>query len=191
MEVMVTLAFASILVVVAVPAVGSLRDGQHVDQIISVAQELSQAATRCYRDTGRHALELTPAPDGSSYTHPRFHQLSMAQEIQGWNGPYLTQPLSREANPFGGAVYLQNDLGASPAHGFILKGIAGGAQKGPGQFVVFHGIPERIAQAVDRILDENTASKRRWRDTGRVEWAPGGGGSLSICLMKPTEEKQP
>ena len=182
-EVLITISLATILVVVAVPAVGSFRDRTHADEIIELAKKLSAASIQYQKDVGHPAIEFSTSLDGDSYGAPRFHQLSMRQSIRGWNGPYLDAPLNQTHNPLGGAIYLQDSLAATPASGFSLNGIAGKRSAGPGQFVVFHNIPVRVAQQVDEILDQEMVAKRRWQSTGRVEWAPGGGGSLSICLL--------
>ncbi len=182
-EVLITISLATIIVVVAVPTVGTLKDNSDANQIVGVAKSLSAAVVQYRKDVGSCAIEFSASADGNSYVHPRFHQLSMPQPIRGWNGPYMDAPLSRSQNPFGGSIYLQSDLGATPASGFSLNGIANKKSKGSGQFVVFHNVPRRVAEEVDKILDENSTNRRRWQDTGRVEFAPGGGGSLSICLL--------
>ncbi len=182
-EVFITMALAAIFIVVAVPSVGKFNDQQHAEKIIDLAEQLSEASLQFRKDVGRGAIEFTSSQDGQSYSHPKFHELSMPQSIQGWRGPYLSTPLARDHNPFGTAIYVQNSLSASPAHGFSLHGLTGTESQGDGQFVVFHGIPKRVAEHVDNILDKKTKSNRNWHRVGRVEWAPGGGGSLSICLL--------
>jgi hypothetical protein len=122
-EVLTIVALAAILLVVAIPTIGGFRDHRHAQRIVDLAEELSSAAVSFRKDVGRAAIEFTASRDGESYVHPRFHELSMPQSSRGWQGPYLDQPLSRDMNPYGQAIYLQNDLSASPAHGFVLHGL--------------------------------------------------------------------
>lgn len=187
-EVLITISLAAILIVVAIPAVGNFRDNRNAQQIVDLAEKLSAACVAFHKDVGRPAVEFTASKDGVSYVHPRFHELSMPQSIRGWQGPYIEEPLSREMNPFGQSIYLQSKLSAYPAHGFVLHGITQKKSEGPGQFVVFHGVPSRVGEQIDAILDEKVGGRQTWKSRGRVEWAPGGGGSLSICLTDSKSE---
>ena len=186
-EVLITVSFTVIILSVAVPSVGKIRDGGRAEAIMAIAKDMGQAAESYYQDTGKLAIEFTASPDGDSYTHPRFHQLSMPQELAGWNGPYLEQPLVVTQNPYNSSIYLLSDLSAPPAHGFRLKRGDASLTKGKGQYIVFHGVPKRVARSIDSRLDKTAKNTSGWKEKGRVEWAPGGGGTLSILLLEETK----
>ncbi|MCA9321644.1 MAG: hypothetical protein KDB53_12965 [Planctomycetes bacterium] len=188
-EFLITIAFLVVLLSVAVPSFGNLRDGERASQILELTEELGRACERHRKDTGRPAIEFSPARGGHSYSQPRFHELSMPQPLPGWKGPYLASPLSLDQNPYGAAIYLQNRLGASPANGFDLHGSGKSEQTGAGQFVVFYGIPERVAREIDQRLDGSLEDlDGSWRLNGRVEWIPSSGGALSIFISSEAFE---
>ena len=183
-EFLITIAFMIVLLSVALPSAGSLRDADRAGDILKMTEKLAEASAAYRRDTGKSAIEFSPARGGHSYTQPRYHLLSMKQADPKWRGPYLDRPLSLDDNPYGGAIYLQNNLTASPANGFDLHGSGNAEQHGPGQFVVFYGVPERIARSVDEKLDGGLAERGAgWRHTGKVEWSPASGGALCVYLM--------
>ena len=181
-DVLLTIAFSTILLSVAIPGIGLMRDNYRRDEIVELINDIGRSSHRFLKDTGQPAIEFAAAKDGQSYVHPRYHQLSMPQEIQGWRGPYLKSPLSCSDNPYGASIYIIDKLNVSPAHGFDLKA-NGEIVGGPGQFVVLYGVPERIAKMVDTVIDDEFCESASWDSVGRVEWAPGGGGSLSVHLL--------
>ncbi len=189
-ELLITVAFVAIVVSVGVPSIGNLRDSNRAKHILDVTSALTSACVRHARDTGRMAVEFTAARGGHSYTQPRFHALSMPQRDPKWKGPYLDRPLTLEDNPYGGAIYLQNNLSASPANGFDLHGVGTAEQQGPGQFCVFYGIPERVARSIDASLDKALSDEPgdAWRYTGKVEWSPSAGGALMIYIMSAKKQ---
>ncbi|MEE9393667.1 MAG: hypothetical protein V3W41_14285 [Planctomycetota bacterium] len=169
-----------LVLAVAFPAAGKIRGDRRVAELIDTTRTLETACRQHYADTKTFALEFSPSRTGQ-YSSPRYHQLSMSPGTSGWRGPYLEQPLSSEDNPFGGAVYLQNKLGADPARGFKLRSSTPSAplRDGPGQYIVFYGVPKEIALAVNERLD---GDDQEWQEQGRVEWQPSGGGALIIKL---------
>lgn len=189
-EVLIGLAVAALVAAVALPAAGRITGDARVDGVLDTLHRLESATARHLHDTGGTAVEFSPSPNGGAYGRPRYHQLAMSQDTPGWRGPYLERPLSREDNPLGGVIYLQNQLDAAPAQGFRLQGAGGPLTTGEGQFVVFHDVPEDVADRVDRQLDRELRDDAGdWAASGRVEWTPGGGGSLSIWISTKDERR--
>ena len=167
-----------LVMAVAFPAAGKIRGDRRIAQLVDLTKEIETACRKYHADTKGYAVEFSPSKSGQ-YSAPRFHQLSMTQDAKGWRGPYLDHPLSLEDNPFGGAIYLQNNLGSEPANGFQLRPHPAPLTEGPGQFVVYYGVPEDIGQAVDERLD---GASDNWKEQGRVEWKQSAGGALVIKL---------
>ncbi len=184
---MIILSVSTILLAVAVPSAGNIRDGIAVDRIVEMSDQMARACHRFQLDTGRGAIELSISADGESYAHPRHHELAMPQPIPGWQGPYIEAPLRQVESPVDGPVYLVNDLGTAPASGFVLEPGAP-LLTGSGQALIFHGVPRRIAEKVDARID-GSDGQGGWNSSGRVEWIPQGRGSLSIFLMQFPQSK--
>ena len=183
-EVMIVLAFLVIVLAMAVPTVGTIHDEDQAKEVLDLIEDLHRACAEHHRDTQRYAIEFSPAANGSSYTQPRYHELSLPQRTLGWAGPYLSEVLDIQRNPFRGAIYVQNHLAASPANGFDLDGDGEIDADSSGQFVVIYGVPERIARMVDEVLDGGSARVGdSWMLRGRVEWSSSAGGALVVCLM--------
>lgn len=182
-EVLIALSVLMLILAVGVPAANQIRNDNRAGAIFNTLDRLREACERHHADTGKMAVEFSPTHNGESYSAPRYHTLSIASRHAGWKGPYLARPLTVADNPFGGPVYLQNNLSSSPANGFHLAGAAGPKTEGPGQFVVFYGVPEEIAKQIDQRLDAGIGEREEWRSTGRVEWTQGGSGGLVIFLM--------
>lgn len=183
-ETLIAVAFVVVLLAMAVPAAGSIRDERQAGAVVELTEEL-EAACRAFReDTDRRAVEFSATPDGEAYAQARYHTLSMRQNMKGWHGPYRRRPITHEDNPWGQAIYLQSHLAASPANGFDLDADGAVDAEGPGQFVVLYGVPERVARIVDGRLDRDLGIEGEgWRRTGRVEWMPSSGGALTIQLQ--------
>lgn len=144
--------------------------------------KLRTAVERHYADTGRLAREYS----GKDFEGPSYHELSMRQDdVKNWRGPYLPKPLTAKLNPFGGFVYLYENLsgGAAAPGGFRPDGLGGHVAEGAGQFVAFSQVPEQIAKAVDELID--TGIPGEWRQNGRVEYdASSNGGTLMVLLLQ-------
>lgn len=182
-ETLIATAFVVVLLAMAVPAAGSIRDEQQAADIIELAESLEVACRKFEKDTGKLAVEFSSTPDGEAYAQARYHSLSMRQAVDGWAGPYRTRPVTHADNPYGQPVYLQNHLAASPANGFDLDADGKPEAIGPGQFIVMYGVPERVARLVDSRLDQALGvDGDGWRRTGRVEWTPSSSGALTIQL---------
>ncbi|MEZ6196909.1 MAG: hypothetical protein R3F20_14465 [Planctomycetota bacterium] len=183
-EILIAVSVLLLILAVGIPAADRIRSDSQVGDVLATVERLSEACERHHRDTGRMAVEFSPTKNGEAYSDPRYHSLSISQSRPGWKGPYLARPVGLEDNPFGGPVYLQNNLSASPANGFRLAGSQGETTEGPGQFVVFYGVPEEIARLIDAQLDKGFADSEDWKTTGSVEWTDSGSGGLSIFLME-------
>lgn len=179
MEVVVVVAILALLAGVVVPVFRSVQQDGQSSKILAISDTLKKAVEKHFADTGRLAIEYSPTAAGA-YTGATQHRLSLAQTYANWRGPYLDHPLTRADNPFQNAVYVYQSLAiGQTGGGFNLTGGPSDTHAGPGQCVVFHGVPDSIAQRVDDALDKNIPGD--WKATGRVEYD--GTSLLSIYLM--------
>ncbi|MAG56461.1 MAG: hypothetical protein CMJ83_09235 [Planctomycetes bacterium] len=172
-ELTVVVAIIVALAAVMVPMVGSAkRDGQ-VAEILQMVDPLRSASQKYYADTGTVGREYS----GSNSTSN--HQFSLKQSVPGWNGPYISQALTKGDNPFGGHVYVYNSLNSAYQSGFRLtSGSAGLTARGPGNFVRLTNVPLDIAELVNKALDDGVSGN--WRKGGRVTYS---GSNLYIFMM--------
>ena len=177
-EVIVVIAVITLLAGVVVPMVASYSNEGRVAKILSIIDAVRSGAQRHYVDTGRMATEYS----GSTYTQDRFHELSRTQKYSGWKGPYIDHPLTQGDHPFGGQIYMYENLVGGPArpNGFVLTGTGGSTTTGSGQFVGFSAVPEDVAKKVDAALDRNIPGD--WKSFGRVEYV---NGYVCVYLLQP------
>ena len=157
-EVLIALSVLVLILSVGVPAADRIRNGGRAGAIYDTVDRLQEACERHFADTGKMGVEFSPTENGESYSAPRYHTLSIASRHAGWKGPYLARPLNVSDNPYGGPVYLQNNLSSSPANGFRLAGAKGPKSEGPGQFVVFYGVPEDVARDLWAAVEGDLAT---------------------------------
>lgn len=178
-ELVITLVIMTLLVGIAVPAIGTLQDDAKVAKILATSDALKKACERHYADTGMLCVEQS----GSSAVNS--HMLAEVQTIKGWKGPYLDHPLTSGDNPFAGSVSIFNAFNVGNprpyANGFKLTGPSAPKRKGAGQYVAFTKVPKLIAEAVNDALDDGIGGN--WRKTGRVQWKSANEGTLMIYLM--------
>jgi prepilin-type N-terminal cleavage/methylation domain-containing protein len=179
-EVVVVLAVVVLLAGLVVPGPGATSKDERIAQLLALTDRVREEAHRHFNDTGTLATEYT----GDTFTKSRYHQLSMPQPTDGWEGPYLDRPLSRDDNPFGGFAYLYDNLtggGAAKPHGFCLTGDDCRTVDGMGQFLALSMIPRDVARRIDSRIDGGITGN--WLSTGRVEWNSHNGGTIMIYLL--------
>ena len=180
-ELVVTIVIMTLLVGIAVPAIGGLQDDAKVAKILQTAESAKSAAQRYYVDTSKYPYESSWSTNASG------HRLSEEQTgIFGWNGPYLDRPLMSGDNPFGGAVVIYPTFNGGTHtlnnNEFRLTGANAPARKGDGSFIAFDKIPEKVAQEVDAALDSGISGD--WKLYGRVQWKSDRSGTLLIYLCQ-------
>lgn len=179
-EFLIILSVAVLLLGVAVPVIGTQQDDAKAADIVKVCDSLKSGVSIHFKDTGQLATEYS----GKSYKGSQYHELSLNQAETSWKGPYIDTPVSSHQNPFGGFIYLYENLdggSAKPGGGFKLTGPHGPLTCGRGQFVGFSRIPEFVARLIDEAFDEGVPGD--WQTHGRVEWNRTNGGTLMVFLM--------
>ncbi|MFT7619624.1 MAG: prepilin-type N-terminal cleavage/methylation domain-containing protein [Planctomycetota bacterium] len=178
-ELVVTIVIMTLLVGIAVPAIGSLQDDAKVAKILATSEAAKSACQRHYVDTSLYGTENSRAQNAAGHT------LSEKQTTKGWKGPYMDRPLSAGDNPFGGDIMLYNTFAGGThklfGNQFRLTGPTSPRHQGKGNFIAFDGIPQSVAQSVDTALDDGIAGN--WKRFGRVQWRNTNGGSLMIYLL--------
>ena len=178
-ELVVTIVIMTLLVGIAVPAIGSLQDDAKVTKILATAEAAKSACERFHVDTSLYGQENSESESATE------HSLAEKQTLKGWKGPYMDRPLTKADNPFGGSVVVYPSMtgGTHKLHGneFMLTGAGGASRKGDGNFIAFDAIPKSIAEAVDEALDDGLDGD--WKKYGRVQWKSANGGTLMIYLL--------
>ena len=175
LEIIVVLAITLLLAGLLIPAAKDLIDKSKADSLLETTEILRTACLRYNQDMGSYAIEDS-GPPGSPVTDPQFRMLSLepfpAVEKARWKGPYLNEPLMTANSPFGGQITVRSDLQWIPGDGFDLLG-NGTVRLGPGNCVLFYGVPESIARRVDEALDPDFRAGWEWFKTGKVNWREG------------------
>jgi len=169
-EVIVAVSILVILAGIAIPVVSKQVEKAKSGNILTLADTLRSACERYKSDTGEYATEYSE----KSYTASKYHQLSLKQTSPtGWDGPYIDHPLTRGDNPYDGECYMYANLtgGSIKPNGFDLTGSGTVTHTGDGNFIGFAGIPESVAEKVDKAFDESVPGN--WKTTGRVEYSSG------------------
>ena len=164
-ELVITMTIMTILVGVVSMRASGMSDRARSAKIISTVQNLSTPVTLYQQDTDQLPREY------SGFQGSNFHRLSQDPGIDGWDGPYITDPIRRSWNPTGGQVHLYNTLPAAFANnnGFDKDGDGTTDVIGnEGCVLTFWEIEENVAEKVDRAFDE--ALPGTWTDAGRVEY---------------------
>ena len=174
-EVIVAVSILVILAGIAVPVISSQVEKAKVGKIVSLVETLRGACDRYKADMGTYPREI-----GTS-RKDTYHLLSLKPKNDtNWDGPYIDHPLADMDNPFGGDVYLYDNLTGSKVtpKGFDLLGSGKKTHTGDGNFIGFTDIPQDIAEMVDEALDQGV--KGNWKTTGRVEYQ---NNKLAIYLL--------
>lgn len=178
-ELVVTIVIMTLLVGIAVPAIGTLQDDAKVAKILATAEAAKSACQRHYVDTSIYGTENSRSQNASGHT------LSEPQTTKGWKGPYMDRPLGAGDNPYGGDIMVYNTFagGRHKLYGnqFRLTGPSSTRRRGNGNFIAFDGVPREVAEDVNAALDDGIAGD--WRRFGRVQWRSTNGGSLMIYLV--------
>lgn len=166
-EIIVAVSILVVLAGIAIPVIANQVDKAKAAKILNLAETLRGACERYRGDTGQYCREYTRSTANNN------HRLSINQAaINGWDGPYIDHPLTRGDNPYGGHIYIYNNLtgsgGGVRPNGFDLTGGGAVTHMGPGNFVGFRDIPQEVAELVDEALDEGLPGS--WDTRGRVEW---------------------
>lgn len=175
-ELMVVIAIIGVLSTVMLPQIGGMLDKAKAAKTMAAYNSLKFACLAHYADTGAYAYELYVGYAGSSY-----HQLSMSQSYNGWNGPYLEVPFGYGINPTKGWPAISSNLGTWNADsGFDLYRNGSADRTGAGNFMHFEQFPSRIALLIDNTIDGSPTSSRYTR--GVVEWRSAWGGTIQIYI---------
>jgi prepilin-type N-terminal cleavage/methylation domain-containing protein len=167
-EIIVAVSILVVLAGIAIPVVASQVNKAKAGKILALVETLRSACERYKGDTGQYTREYTTSTSATN------HRLSIAQSsIPGWDGPYIDHPLTQSDNPFGGDVYIYEDLdgtgsGVRP-NGFSLVGSGANTHTGQGNFLGLSNIPQDVAEMVNDALDRGTPGE--WQHRGRVEFS--------------------
>ncbi|MEL7298173.1 MAG: type II secretion system protein [Pseudomonadota bacterium] len=163
-EVISVLAVIGVLVSISTPMILNVQRNTRISSFIENTYAWRTAAISHYGDTGRMPLFDSATPNASGL-------ITNASELQGWAGPYLTEPLT---NPFdkNGYVGLIVANGANGEYSFDLDG-DGSMDIDDALVLMVENVSEREARKLSEIMDgdaEQTAGTGAWFARGRVKW---------------------
>ncbi len=164
-ELAITMTIMAILVgVVSLKATGA-TDKARSTKIIETVENLMKPVMLYHQDTGQLPTEYS-GWQGSSY-----HRLSTDPGVEGWNGPYISDPIRRSWNPTGGSVHVFNYVvaGYTNENGIDLDGDGHADVTGTnGSIMTFWDVDEKVAAKVNAAFDKGLSGD--WHDAGRVEY---------------------
>lgn len=164
-ELVITMTIMAILVgVVSMRATG-VTDRARSSKIIATIENLMKPVLLYHQDTGQLPVEY------SGWQGSTYHRLSTDPGVEGWDGPYISDPIRRSWNPTGGSVHVFNYVvpGYTNNNGIDLDGDGTSDVTGTnGSIMTFWDVEEDVAQKVDKAFDGGVSGN--WMDGGRVEY---------------------
>lgn len=200
LELIVVIAILVAIAGIVSPYVLGMLDDAKVNKILETYSRVSQAVAEYRNDIMEGNSSLTKddpllIPIEEEGTHDLYYPPPQTDQARkGWKGPYLSHPLTRKDNPFGGLVKLWNTANATwnPAFtvdGWKIQGPNGPAYFGNGSFLVFTDVEEDFAKLVDAKVDAGMKASdgtlavegSEWSMLGKCFWEPIGLGATN-CL---------
>ncbi|MGK0484015.1 MAG: prepilin-type N-terminal cleavage/methylation domain-containing protein, partial [Planctomycetota bacterium] len=160
-ELVITMTIMVILVgVVSMRATG-VTDKARSTKIINTIESLMAPVMLYHQDTGQLPREY------SGWQGSTYHRLSVDPGVEGWDGPYVSEPIRRSWNPTGGSVHVFDSVvaGYTNNNGIDLDGDGTGDVTGTnGAIMTFWDVDEDVAEKVNRAFDDGITGN--WMDAG-------------------------
>lgn len=164
-ELVITMGIIVILVGVVSMRSAGLSDKARSSKIIAAVENLTTPVMLYHQDTGQLPTEY------SGWQGATYHRLSADPGLQGWDGPYISDPIRRSWNPTGGSVHVFNYVVPQYAgnNGIDVDGDGVADVSGSeGSIITFWDVSEDVALKVNAAFDEGLPGN--WSDAGRVEY---------------------
>lgn len=154
-ELLVVMAILALLVGLVVPNLFGRGEDADVVQIQRQHDTLRTAVSLYHMDTGAWPTEWSGAGIGTEGSH----QLWFADDVSGWDGPYIDRPILQD-NRWGG------HWGVSENRRLNVTGADNTVAGGGVFFTVlrYEDVPEEVAEALDEAMDDGV------RTTGAVQY---------------------
>ncbi|MEE9393668.1 MAG: hypothetical protein V3W41_14290 [Planctomycetota bacterium] len=164
--------FLTVMASAAVPSAVRHRTQKNSKAILGLVETLRTACEKHRDDTNILAIEFAAPQAGHDWSSTSFHRLSMKQHYEGWNGPYISHPISSSDNPYGGHISLCSDWKHARNLQFEIS------RQEFGQFLILDHVPQSVARILDAELDglkDDQKPGNRWERDGSVRWLEFGG----------------
>ena len=158
-ELLIVIAIAVIITGALVPLFSTTKQDAKMAKFLSLVETLRDASARYYFDTDEYAVEETS-----------IRRLSSNPGIDGWNGPYISSPLTSEDNPFGGTLYLRSGSWAFDLDGDGINDHGSVANWATLLEVHPTSNQDAIAKKIDDAIDKGLGGSG-WGDKGKVEYS--------------------
>ncbi|MEM6863451.1 MAG: hypothetical protein AAF627_22150 [Myxococcota bacterium] len=155
----------TVLVGVVSMRANGMTDKSRAAELVETIESLREPTSRYFQDTGQLPREY------SGYQGATYHRLALDPGVEGWNGPYIDEPIRSAWNPTGGNVHVYNY--AVHRHtgddGFDLDGDGQADVTGTDACMIsFWQVQPGVAELVDRAFDDGIPGS--WTSGGRVEY---------------------
>ncbi|MBN3040245.1 MAG: hypothetical protein JW867_03885, partial [Candidatus Omnitrophica bacterium] len=167
-ELILVVAIVAILAGAIIPIVKGAVEDAKVAKILHLTETLKSACERYYADTAEYPREWHNSI--LAIPPPLLHDLYYANGVVGWDGPYISNPIDPDDNPYGEQIRVNDDMSAGD-HPFDIDGDGIDERAGSGNVLYFYGVPESAAKKVNDIVD-NHLNDNNWQSRGRVEYYP-------------------
>ncbi|MCL0075757.1 type II secretion system GspH family protein, partial [Dehalococcoidia bacterium] len=146
-ELLVVMAILAILVGLVLPNFFDITDEADATQIMGQHEKMREAVFLYYLDTGQWPTEWSGSPLGTRADH----QLWRADNVAGWDGPYLERPILQENRWEGywGVVENRKLTGAADGNYTVL---------------LYANVPREVCRDIDERMDDGI------RTTGLVRY---------------------
>ncbi|MCL0064388.1 prepilin-type N-terminal cleavage/methylation domain-containing protein [Dehalococcoidia bacterium] len=166
-ELLVVMAILAILVGLVLPNFFDITDEAVATQIMGQHEKMREAVFLYYLDTGEWPTEW------SGNDSPAASQLSVCNDVVGWDGPYLERPILQE-NRWGGVWGVYEDRQLT------------GAANGSYTVLLYANVPREVCRDIDERMDDGINSTGLVRYFGEY-WgsgSPDDANYLSIAIAR-------
>ncbi|MCL0093799.1 type II secretion system GspH family protein [Dehalococcoidia bacterium] len=172
-ELLVVMAILAILVGLIVPNFFDITDEADATQIMGQHEKMQQAVFLYYTDTGQWPTEW------SGNDSPAASELSVCNDVVGWDGPYLERPILPE-NRWGGFWGVVENRKLCGAAGNIFDYTV----------LLYANVPLEVCRDIDERMDDGirTTGLVQYYGTDWGEGPPDDANYLSIAIAGQHQE---
>ncbi|MCL0069695.1 type II secretion system GspH family protein [Dehalococcoidia bacterium] len=138
-ELLVVMAILALLVGLVVPNFFDITHEADATQIMGQHEKMQQAVFLYYQDTGQWPTEWSGADEGDTAQRQLWH----ADNVVGWDGPYLERPILQE-NRWGGYWGVVENRERCGAPGDIFDYTV----------LLYSNVPREVCRDIDERMDD-------------------------------------
>ncbi|MBN3040246.1 MAG: type II secretion system protein [Candidatus Omnitrophica bacterium] len=151
-ELILVVAIVAVLAGAMVPFISSARQRARIAKVLLLYEATRSAAKLFYAEAGFGPYESSENTCHELYSNVKCFNPGSGGPITGWDGPYISNPLSRRDGPYNSGIHVATNV--PPA---VDTGI----------FLILRGVPRSDAEEINKILEKNDTGF--WAVTGDVQ----------------------